>query len=150
MRKFAASLAVVLLLFNGFGALYGGWSLMTDPTGNQLQLPLSALEHTPFPDFLVPGTVLFFCIGVFSFVALTAMVFASRNYPLYILAEGCLLTGWIVIQLLWTGMYHPWQAMMGALGLLLMGCGWTLYKTNKKTVERVKKQQPLRHHPVSV
>lgn len=133
LKKAAFVLAVVLLLFNGTAAVYGGWLLMADPTGQALQLPRSALDHTPFANFLLPGIVLFVCMGVFSFTALAALLTSVKNHSLYVMAEGGLLTGWIVIQALWTQMYHPWQAVMGAAGLLLILCGWLLQTLNGKT-----------------
>jgi len=41
MRTLINIAVVILLLFNGFGAVYGGFCLITDPTGAKLQLPLS-------------------------------------------------------------------------------------------------------------
>lgn len=40
MRIFLKSAAVLLLLFNGTGALFGGWQLIAHPDGSSLQLTL--------------------------------------------------------------------------------------------------------------
>ena len=59
-------MASVLLLFNGVGALFGGWSLIVHPDGSGLQLSMDWLRHTPFPDYLIPGVILFIANGLFS------------------------------------------------------------------------------------
>lgn len=132
MKKPVSMLGSLLLLFNGLGALYGGWSLMADPSGTQLQLPLPVLEHTPFNDFLIPGIVLFVVLGVFSITALLALFFAIRHAALYVVAEGSLLTAWTLIQVWWTQWFHPLQVLMGTTGLLLIACGGALYRMEKR------------------
>jgi membrane-bound ClpP family serine protease len=128
MKKLAYILSLFLLLFTGAGAVYGGWSLMTDPSGSAIQLSLHALDQTPFPDFLIPGIVLFICMGLFSLLAIFSMLLLQPHYSYFILAEGILLTGWILIQCVWTQLFHPLQVVMGITGLFLMVCGWILYK----------------------
>lgn len=128
MKKFIYIVAVLLLMFNSIGAMYGGWSLIADPTGEQLKMSPSVLNHTPFSDFLIPGIVLLLVNGVFSLIVVGAMFFATRSYPLLVTGEGCLLTGWILIQYFWTETYYPLQVIMGAIGLLLVICGCFLFK----------------------
>ena len=52
-------LVSLLLVFNGVGALIGGWLLITQPDGSALKLSLDLLKHTPFHNFLIPGIILF-------------------------------------------------------------------------------------------
>lgn len=120
MQKIYYILALALLLINGVGALYGGYLLITDPTGRSLQLPHEWIEHTPFEDFFIPGLILFFVNGVCSFIVITLLLVKYSKIERFILAQGMLLCGWITIQLLLTLKYHPLQAMMGAVGLLLI------------------------------
>ena len=105
---------------------------MADPSGGQLQLPLPVLAQTAFRDFLVPGFVLFTCLGVFSFTALAALLFSLPHTPLYVVAEGILLSAWIFLQLCWTRWFHPLQLVMGATGILLIACGSFLYRDEKR------------------
>lgn len=74
--------AIALLLFNGIGALYGGWQLATDPTGGSMQMPLSYLQYSPFETYLIPGIVLFIANGIGSLVVLGLMAARSPYYPL--------------------------------------------------------------------
>ena len=132
IQRLVPVIVSLLLLFNGLGALYGGWLLMADPSGNRLQLPLPVLAHTPFTHFLIPGLVLFVFLGVYSITALAALWFALRHAALYVVAEGGLLTGWILVQVCWTQWLHPLQAVMGATGLLLIAFGLFLHRTEKQ------------------
>lgn len=38
MRSLLIILVYILLLFNGIGALYGGWNLMMHPDGSSIEL----------------------------------------------------------------------------------------------------------------
>ncbi|NTS40319.1 hypothetical protein HRG84_05325 [Flavisolibacter sp. BT320] len=129
MKKLAYIISLCLLLFNGAGAVYGGWSLMTDPSGANIRLSHTTLDQTPFPDFLIPGIVLFLCIGLFSLLAIFAMLLLQPRFSWLVLAEGILLTGWITAQYLLTQVYHPLQVVMGLTGLLLVACGYILFRS---------------------
>jgi len=93
-------LSILLLLFNGIGALYGSFKFITDPSGASLGMTLSLLEHSPFTDYLIPGIVLLIANGILSFVVISLILFKTNFYPLAIIAEGCILFGWISIQVI--------------------------------------------------
>jgi hypothetical protein len=126
IKKFLQLFAVFLLLVNAIGAIYGGLSLVTDPTGERLQLSSQWLEHTPFNNFFIPGLVLLIVNGVLSIVVILFIIKKSKNYPVFISVEGSLLMAWIIIELFITLKYDPLQLMMGVAGLLLILCGWKL------------------------
>ncbi|MBG9377985.1 hypothetical protein I5907_17230 [Panacibacter sp. DH6] len=132
MRNLPRILALVLLAVNGAGAIYGGYLLMTDPTGHALQMPHEWIEHTPFKDFFVPGVILFLVNGICSFIVIIATIVQYRKAAALIFVQGLLLCGWIFLQLLLTLKYHPLQAIMGAIGLLLMITGYQL--THRDTI----------------
>lgn len=120
-----------MLLFNGIGAFYGGLSLITDPTGGKLQMPQSYLEHTPFHDYLIPGIVLLCVNGFFSFYTLLTIVLKSKSSDLFIIAQGVLLSGWIIVQIIILQMFYaPLHGTLLAIGILLIICG-LLLKTKK-------------------
>lgn len=89
-----------LLLCNGCSAVYGGLSLMFHPDGSGLHLDPILLAHTPFNDYMIPGTVLFIVNGLFSLTALLLTATNYRNYERYITLQGALLLGWLLIQVL--------------------------------------------------
>jgi len=139
MKRIVSIAASLLLLFNGTGALYGGWLLIADPSGARLKMSSSILAHTPFPDFLLPGVVLFVINGISSLVAITAMLTQIRQTPVLVALQGCLLSGWIVIQYCWTQVYHPLQVVMGSVGLLLIVCSVILFRIQKKEFRLLEK-----------
>ena len=129
MRKIIRILAVLLLLFNGIGALSGGWILMTDPSGVRMQLPAVYLERIPFDDYFVPGLILFAANGLFSFAVLAAMAFRYRLYAQLIILQGIILCGWIAVQMIMVQDIYYLHVMMGSIGLGLIGIGFVLFST---------------------
>ncbi|MCP2039260.1 hypothetical protein [Chryseobacterium sp. HSC-36S06] len=60
------NILISLLLFLGVSAIGGGGALIISPSGKLLGgLPLSILAQSPFPDFLIPGIILFTILGFF-------------------------------------------------------------------------------------
>jgi len=66
MTKRPAALWVLLclLMFQGISATPPGLLLIIDPMGGLLRMPLSMLHGSPFPDFLIPGLILCFVLGL--------------------------------------------------------------------------------------
>ncbi len=91
--------AFVLLLFNGIGAMYGGYLFITAPDGSLMQMPLSFLEHSPFPNFLIPGIILFVFNGVFSLITCVCLILKTKRYPWMIIFQGVVLLIWITVQI---------------------------------------------------
>lgn len=55
---------VMLHILLGTGAVFGGIALVIDPSGTSVNLPVAILDASPFRDFLIPGLLLFFVLGV--------------------------------------------------------------------------------------
>ena len=93
-------IAIVFLFIIGLNALAAGYSFIVEPSGKGLGMTTNYLQYAPFTNFLIPGIILFTAIGVFSI--LTAIMAIKRKglFPQFIFIEGCLLLGWIVIQVL--------------------------------------------------
>ena len=131
-RSITSYLLVILVFIQMISALPAGLSLIIDPSGMGIGLPLKLLEHSPFPDFLIPGLFLFIFLGL-----LPALVFYglikrpifraleklnmfkdyhwSWTYAYYI---GVLLILWINMQLFFVkefGMLHFVYSMLGVL-----------------------------------
>ncbi len=123
--------AVILLLFNGIGALYGGLSFMLHPDGSDLGMSAEYLRYSPFSDFFVPGVILFTCNGVLSLVA-TALVLFSHRYAVWaVLLQGAILVGWIAVQVLMVRDFQELHAVMLGTGVGLVVCGVGLRKYDK-------------------
>lgn len=118
--------AIFILAIVGSLALYGGWILMTDPTGDKFQFSLNLLENTPFTDYFIPGVILFVLMGLFSLLVLIFSLLKIRNYPLLIILEGMLLIGWLTLQLFYNEdfflpiLHYP----LFSMGILLLIIGY--------------------------
>lgn len=123
--------SVVLLLFNGVGAFYGGGSLILHPDGSGLQMPLDILKSSPFSDFLIPGIILFIVNGLGSFFALFAVLFNQKKNYLFVMAEGVVLCGWIVIQIIMIKQLLTLHYVMFTTGVLLIVTGYLIKRINK-------------------
>jgi len=76
----ARNILIALLLFLGLGAIGGGAFLIISPSGKLIGgLPLSVLEHSPFPDFLIPGIILFLILGVAPCLVSLALIRKPEN-----------------------------------------------------------------------
>lgn len=128
MSAIITILSAALLIFNALGALYGGGSFMLYPDGSGLQMPLSYLEHTPFRNFFIPGLILFVANGLLSTVALATYWLHRPAYPLWVLAQGAILAGWILCQIALIRIVVELHYIMGGTGLALMLCGWWLWR----------------------
>jgi hypothetical protein len=133
MRAIVKAISILLLLVNGTGAVYGGYQLITDPSGSKLQMPLSFLERSPFHNYLIPGIILILVNGIFSLITFSTIFLKTKNYPWFIIAQGVLLCGWIFIQMILLQMFYaPLHATFLIIGACLIVCGWYLKRTETK------------------
>jgi hypothetical protein len=106
-------LAVVLEVFLGLGALFGGGALILAPDGHLLGMPVTLLTGSPFTSFLVPGIILFSLIGVAPLMAAAITLRQQALAPLAAVAVGLTLIGWVTVEMV----------VLAGLGSL----AWTLY-----------------------
>lgn len=132
MKTVLKLIIALLLLFNGTGAIYGGWNLIAYPDGSSLHMAQSYLQYSPFSTYLIPGIVLFIVNGIGSFAVLFTMIGNVKRYPLFVIAQGVVLTGWIVVQMLMVRMVFYLHVVLGVVGILLILGGWQLHKINKR------------------
>lgn len=108
---------ITILFFTGLGAIWGGYTLMLDPTGGDLGLSVDILGDSPFRDFLVPGIVLFSVNGIGSLAGGILGMIQNRLFPPAGMALGIFLMAWIVIQAGWIGL-HWLHILYGSIGLV--------------------------------
>ena len=112
-----------LQAFIGLGALGGGFMLVRDPSGSALELPMSLLEGSPFPDFLIPGIFLLAVNGVGSMIG-AGLSFTRRRYAQEIaIVLGAILVAWIVIQVVIISSFHWLHVLYFILGVVELGIG---------------------------
>jgi hypothetical protein len=124
MKAFLKILTSLLLLFNGLGAVYGGGNLILHPDGSSIQLSEEWLKQTPFTNYFIPGLILFIANGLCSLIVLTALLLNLKNYSWLIIAQGAILTGWIIIQILLILTIYFLHIILGAVGIALILLGW--------------------------
>ena len=98
---------IFLLLFNGFGAFYGGISFIIEPSGSLLKMSDSFLENSPFNSYLIPGIVLLCVNGIYNFITLSIFLIKNPNAHLFLGMQGILLTGWIIVQMILLQLFYP-------------------------------------------
>src|SRR6202165_1455865 len=74
-----ARLAVVLEIFLGIGALFGGGVFLLAPDGHLLGMTTKTLAGSPFQSYLVPGILLFLFGGI---APLLAAAITLRRQPI--------------------------------------------------------------------
>jgi hypothetical protein len=105
------------------GATAGGIGLVQDPIDN-IGMPLSMLEGSPFSNYLYPGLVLLLVVGLFPIVPLVGLAL-GRTWGWWLeLAAGCGLIIWIIAEVAMLG-YLPGmgialQIIMGLLGVVIV------------------------------
>ena len=92
--------AIILLIFLGISALFGGGAFIIDPSGELIQMPLSHLEHSPFSNFLIPGLILFLFNGVSGIVIAILAIRKYRFYTELVVLQGIVQDMWIVVQVI--------------------------------------------------
>jgi asparagine N-glycosylation enzyme membrane subunit Stt3 len=112
----------------GFGAIYGGYGLLTDAEG--LGAEESWLEGSPFADYTVPGVVLLVVIGGGLLTAAVLAALGHRLAPGAALVMGVALLTWGVVETVTVGWQGPPQvallaAFVVAPAAILIGVGRT-------------------------
>lgn len=116
---------ILFLVIQAIGATAGGIGLVQDPVNN-IGMPLSILEESPFDDFLVPGLILLIVVGLFPIVVLYGLIRRLTWGWWLSLAAGGALIVWIIVEVILLG-YLPGagiglQIAMGLLGVLILIC----------------------------
>lgn len=133
VKKFLTILSISLLLLTAVNAVIAGCLFMIDPSGGKIGMSVAYLQHSPFTSFLVPGIVLLSVNGILNFIAAWA-TFKTKTYaPAFIMMQGVLLGGWIVIQVLMVQQVQLLHIIMFLVGFTLLVCGFILRKMNSKT-----------------
>jgi len=134
-RKAAATYLLILLLaFEAIGAIYGGFSLMNDPSGSGLKMPLSFLEGTIFSSYLIPGIILFLLLGIFPLFLIFPLIY-KPNWPIinglniyksyhwawtYTVYTAIMLIIWINVEMMILSTGSIIQGTFGLLGVLIL------------------------------
>ncbi len=121
-RPFPVYILMLLMLFQAASGLYGGFSLVSEPSGGMLQMPLSILDGTPFSNYLVPGIILLLLLGVVPLMVLPALWRPVKWAWDGALGVSVALISWIGVQILMVGYAPapPLQLIYGSLGVIML------------------------------
>ena len=129
--KIVRILAIFLLLLTAVNALVAGRRFISDPSGQKIGMSTAYLASSPFSTYLIPGWVLLVVNGLMNVIAATASIIRSKRYPLFVILQGILLSGWIIIQVILVKDLNILHYSMFSIGLLLTCCGIILQKHPK-------------------
>lgn len=127
--------AIILLFITGLNALAAGYGFMADPSGQDLGMTTEYLKFSGFNNFLIPGIVLFIAIGVMSIITAIVAIRKGEYYPLLTIIQGCILTGWIIIQITLVKDFNWLHFTFLVIGLLLIFFGKRMMDRKSLNVE---------------
>jgi len=130
MKPILRILAIFLLLFLGFGGIYGALMLISDPSGGKFEWSLNLLNGTPFNSFLIPGIVLLIANGLLPIFVATITGLKKSYAHTLILLQGVIVIIWLSIQLVLNpDFFLPVTHYPSySIGILLMIIGLKLHK----------------------
>lgn len=124
-------LTLLVLGVIGLSALSAGYLFMKDPSGAVIGLTTAYLRNSPFNNYWVPGIVLFTMNGVMNVLAILSLLLKYKYYAQFILVQGLLLIGWIVIQIFMVRDFNFLHFFCLASGIWLMMAGFHFKKQRK-------------------
>lgn len=123
VRNYIKYIALLLLLLNGTGAFVGGIPMILWPDGSANGISITYLEHSPFDNYLIPGIILVGCNGVLSVFVFIALAFNLHAHSRYVILQGTILTGWIIIQMMMLREINFLHVLFLLIGITLMLIG---------------------------
>jgi hypothetical protein len=120
------------LLLVSVNALLAGYSFITEPSGKGLGMTTDYLRKSaPFKDYFIPGIVLFTVNGVLSAIAAFFVFRRISHYEYLVWMQGCILIGWIAVQLTMVTSVHLLHYIISSAGIILVLIGMFLIRKNK-------------------
>jgi len=132
---------IVVNLFAAVSAIVGAIGLLV----GFMNIPLTELAGTPFADFTVPALLLGIVVGGSALVAAVVALFGPRRFEtLASAAAGCIMVGWMMVEVAMVGLDVWVQAAYFVVGLVMIGLAGLLQwaKTHQPDVSG----QPHAHH----
>lgn len=133
MKNPVRLLTIGLLLFNGITSIFGGLMFMIKPDGSGLGMNPEALQFSPFSSYLVPGIILFTANGLLSLLSVVFTIRQVSGYSRLIILQGCILLGWISVQMVMLQTINYLHIIYAIAGMLLIAAGLRLSRKNVVT-----------------
>lgn len=132
-RSLYAWVMIILVFILAISAIISGLLLIAKPDGDFLAMTVSTLDGSPFSNYLIPGIIMFLCLGVFPFIVGLGLVNVTwkwlakinpfkRHYGAWTgaIVTGIILIIWIVVQIIMIGYISLLQPVMGIWGALIL------------------------------
>ncbi|MDD3078384.1 MAG: hypothetical protein PHH37_04660 [Paludibacter sp.] len=119
-------LSIILMIFIAANAIIAGVLFIIDPNGQMMGMSTDYLKYAPFRNYLIPGIILLIVNGLFNIWATIKTFNKSKYHPIYIMLQGVLLSGWIIVQMLMVRDVNILHAIMISIGIMLIFMGYRL------------------------
>lgn len=127
MYAFIRYTIITLLVLTGLNALVAGVLFVVEPSGALMGMDIAYLKYAPFNSYLIPGVVLMLVNGILNMLAAWAVFRFRNNHGIWVLIQGMLLGGWIVVQVFMVRDFNGLHATMLTISAVLTSGGWYLY-----------------------
>lgn len=98
----------------------GGAAAIIDPQ-NPLGVPAELLNNSPFEDYLIPGIILFFLLGVGNLAGAVAFRYDEKRQGYFGLVMGTALAVWIIVQCVMIESIVAIHGVFFLIGIIKMG-----------------------------
>jgi hypothetical protein len=124
----------LLELFIAIGGIAGGVGLVLDTSGVNLGFTTMQLARSPFQDYLAPGLILLFLIGLGNLIGSVSAFLRYRYTGELALFLGGFLALWIIVQIFWLGFASWLQPIYLLIGCVEMLLGWRIIKGKPRQI----------------
>ncbi len=121
-KSFSIYLLIVFVFIQALSGLIGGTWLLADPSGGKIGLPAAWLESSPFPDYLIPGIILFTILGIYPLMIAFGLIRDSKKALIGSRLLGYAMLIWIGVEIMIIGYQPepPLQVIYGCLGVIIL------------------------------
>lgn len=106
-----------IIAFMGIAALSGGYSLINNPTGEELGLSTDLLLGTPFNDFTIPGQIITYWFGIGGLASLSFSFKRFKTFTQSVFAFSITIATWIIAQIILTDYYSFTMLVFGIVAI---------------------------------
>ena len=130
------SWSIIFLVFLAISGISGGIGLLTDPTGANLELPLSVLKNSPFQDFFYPGIMLFIFMGLMPILVIILAILRTPSFPRWMIFQGIVLALWLIVEMLF-GIFDWYLTLLYlAIAVILFMIGLRLTRRSSASLQQ--------------
>ncbi len=128
------SVVIAALGFLAVSGIVGAVPLIWNPTGEPWAMPQRLLQYSPFHSYLVPGIILLVGNGLFTLIVLWLTVCEHVGYGRWVVAQGCVLMGWLIVETVMLRLVIWPHYLYGSLAFVLVLAGAFLSVSRTRTL----------------